>query len=157
MKPILNLDEVDLESREHGNFASSHATIGARIGAKKLGYNLTVVPPGKKSFPKHNHRNNEEMFLILDGVGELRFGDDTYPLRKHDIVCCPPGGPEVSHQILNTGTGELKYLALSTTIPMEVVEYPDSNKLGVMVGEWPKMDLRMILKADPVDYFDGES
>jgi uncharacterized cupin superfamily protein len=36
------------------------------------------------------------MFLILEGEGELRFGDKRYPIRKHDVIACPPGGPEVA-------------------------------------------------------------
>ena len=60
-------------------------------------------------------------------------------------------------ELINTGPTDLKYLALSTTERNEVVEYPDSNKVGVMIGERGNMDLRLIFKADrAVDYFDGE-
>jgi hypothetical protein len=34
----------------------------------------------------------------------VRIGPDTYPLRPGDVVASPPGGPEVAHQIINTGT-----------------------------------------------------
>ncbi|HEX9102459.1 MAG TPA: cupin domain-containing protein, partial [Polyangia bacterium] len=114
MKPVLNLDELELQSHEQGPFAARFSPVGEKIGARLLGYNVTAIPPGKKAVPFHNHRNNEEVFLILDGEGTLRFGDRTYPLRKHDIVACPPGGREVAHQIINTGTTELRYLALGT-------------------------------------------
>ncbi|MGL6291176.1 MAG: cupin domain-containing protein, partial [Silanimonas sp.] len=70
------------------------APISPRIGAQKLGYNLTIVPPGKAAFPAHNHYGNEEMFLVLEGEGELRVGDARYPLRAGDVVACPVGGPE---------------------------------------------------------------
>jgi uncharacterized cupin superfamily protein len=39
--------------------------------------------------------------------------------------------PETAHQIVNTGTAELKYLAVSTALP-EFAEYPDSGKFGVL-------------------------
>lgn len=52
MKPIINLDELEFQGRDHGSFGTRHATVGDKIGAKKLGYNVTVVPPGKKSFPR---------------------------------------------------------------------------------------------------------
>jgi len=35
------------------------AMIGPKIGAQKLGYNITSLPPGKRAFPLHNHRVNE--------------------------------------------------------------------------------------------------
>jgi hypothetical protein len=34
----------------------------------------------------------------------VRIGPDTYPLRPGDVVASSPGGPEVAHQIINTGT-----------------------------------------------------
>ena len=158
MKPVINLDELDYEhAPETGPFQQSWANIGSRIGARKLGYNLTIVPPGKRGCPFHNHHNNEEMFLILEGQGVLRFGDQEYPVRKHDFIACPPGGREVAHQILNTGDTDLHYLALSTKERTEVVEYPDSNKVGVFVGDYGAMDLRKLFQADTnVDYMHGE-
>jgi uncharacterized cupin superfamily protein len=56
-----------------------------------IGYNLTVLPPGKVQCPFHCHHGEEEMFLIIEGEGELRFGDKRYPIRKHDVIACPPG------------------------------------------------------------------
>src|SRR5262249_17722358 len=130
MKPIVNLDELELKHQAKGPFEARWAGISKRIGAKRLGYNLTVVPPGKMAVPFHNHRNNEEMFIILDGEGTLRCGDAEYPLRKHDVGAFPPGGREVAHQIINTGTRDLMYLALGTNEPCDIWEYPDSNKTG---------------------------
>lgn len=158
MKPVINLSEVELEAVEPaGDFAQAYGLVSERIGAKKLGYNLTVVPPGKRACPFHNHHVNEEMFLILEGAGTLRFGDQEYPLRVHDVIACPPGKRDVAHQIINTGSVPLRYLALSTMDRAEICEYPDSDKVGVSVGEWGNMDLRKMFKAgQTVDYNEGE-
>jgi uncharacterized cupin superfamily protein len=50
------------------------------------------------------------------------------------VLACPPGGPETAHQIVNTSSRDIRYLAVSTMLMPEVVEYPDSNKFGV---RWP--------------------
>ncbi|MCA8896097.1 MAG: cupin domain-containing protein, partial [Amphiplicatus sp.] len=101
-KPVMNLDEADFDDvEENGLYTSKRATISDHIGAKKLGYNLTVLPPGKAQCPFHSHHAEEELFFILEGEGELRFGDKRYPLRAHDVIACPTGGPEVAHQIIN--------------------------------------------------------
>src|SRR5499427_7037416 len=114
-KPFINLDEVEFtDIEDNGYYTSKRAQFSASIGARKLGYNLTVLPPGKVQCPFHSHRAEEEMFLILEGEGELRFGEQRYPLRRHDVIACPTGGAEVAHQIINTGTTPLRYLALST-------------------------------------------
>ena len=140
-RPIVNIADIELEPRPAA-FAPSGSTeerfdakigfIGPGIGAVKLGYNITAVPPGKRAFPFHNHRVNEEMFLVLHGAGEVRIGEDIYSIRSGDVIACPPGGKETAHQIINTGTDELRYLAVSTKLSPEICEYPDSEKFGVL-------------------------
>jgi len=138
---IINLDELELQSVESamtptGKNAADYdirwCEIASRIGARKLGYNLTVVAPGKRNCPFHNHRVEEEMFFILEGSGELRYGDTRHPLRAGDIIACPPGGPETAHQIINTGSVELRYLAVGTNEAPDICEYPDSGKYLVL-------------------------
>ena len=87
VKPIMNLDAVAFDDvEENGPYTSSRGSISGRIGARKLGYNLTVLPPGKVQCPFHSHHGEEEMFLIIEGEGELRFGDRRYPIRRHDVI-----------------------------------------------------------------------
>lgn len=159
MKPILNLDEIvefdDIE--ENGIYTSKRALFSASIGARQLGYNLTVLPPGKVQCPFHAHRGEEEMFLILEGEGELRFGDTRHPIRKHDVIACPTGGPEVAHQIINTGTTVMRYLALSNLVDIEVCEYPDSAKVSLVTGRRGEPGLSKIFRAEQtVGYYDRE-
>ena len=122
-KPIVNLADVEFDDVEdNGYFTSRRALFSAAIGARKLGYNLTELPPGKAQCPFHSHREEEEMFLVLEGEGELRFGDQRHRIRRHDVIACPTGGAEVAHQIVNTGTVPLRYLAVSNLSPIEVCE-----------------------------------
>ena len=139
------LDDIE----DSGYYTSRRARFSAGIGARKLGYNLTVLPPGKAQCPFHAHRGEEEMFLILEGEGELRFGAQRYPLRPHDVIACPTGGPEVAHQIINTGTTDLRYLALSNQVDEKVCEYPDPKSLGVFALEAKNPAVRRIRLARP--------
>jgi uncharacterized cupin superfamily protein len=157
--PIANLDEVaftDIE--DNGYYTSKRAQFSAGIGARNLGYNLTELPPGKAQCPFHNHHGEEEMFLILEGSGELRFGDQRYPIRKHDVIACPTGGPEVAHQIINTGSTTMRYLALSTVVDIETCEYPDSNKIMIGAGRpgEPGRLWKMFHSEATVPYYDRE-
>jgi uncharacterized cupin superfamily protein len=156
--PVINLDALDFDDvEENGRFASRRAFIGERIGARQLGYNLTVLPPGKVQCPFHSHHGEEEMFFILDGAGELRFGQDRYPLRRGDVIACPTGGADVAHQIINTGDSDLRYLAVSTLVDVEACEYPDSGKVMIVSGKPGEAGLRHIFRAETVvDYYDRE-
>jgi uncharacterized cupin superfamily protein len=169
-RPVINLDEVVIEERPAflqprgaaaERFASRIGAVGARIGARLLGYNITAVPPGKRAFPLHNHHANEEMFYILQGMGELRVGSERYSLRAGDFIANPPGGPDSAHQIINTGSEELRYLAVSTMNTPEVIEYPDSGKVALISrqpgSEGNQRVLRQIGRSESsVDYWDGE-
>jgi uncharacterized cupin superfamily protein len=157
-KPIVNLEDVQFDDVEdEGLYTSRRAKFSAAIGARKLGYNLTELPPGKSQCPFHSHRAEEEMFLILEGEGELRYGDQRYPIRKHDVIACPTGGPETAHQIINTGATTMRYLSLSNLAEVEICEYPDSQKVGTYADPPGVPALRgMFRAASAVDYYDGE-
>lgn len=170
MKPVINLDA--LVPRLIADWApnppekyrgAAIAPISPLIGGQKLGYNLTVVPPGKAAYPFHNHHGNEELFFILEGTGLLRFGNETWPLRAGDVIACPAGGQEKAHQIFNdSDTGTLRYLAISTQQSPDLFEYPDSGKVGAAhyLGRDAKglpQALRLRNRtSDNLDYWDGE-
>ncbi len=159
MKPIINLDQVTFDDVEdNGLYTSRRARFSKGIGARKLGYNLTVLPPGKAQCPFHSHHGEEEMFLILEGEGELRFGDQRYPVRAHDVIACPTGGAEVAHQIINTGTVPMHYLALSNLSEIDACEYPDSQKVSVVVGGHGGGAIlaKLFRSENTVDYYDRE-
>ncbi len=157
VKPVVNLEQLVFDDVEqNGLYTSSRASIATLIGAKQLGYNLSVLPPGKAQCPFHCHHGEEEMFFILEGEGELRFGDQRFPLRRHDVIACPTGGPEVAHQIINTGTVDLKYLAVSTLVDVEICEYPDSQKI-LASSRSPEHRFRGLFRTETaVDYYHGE-
>ena len=161
--PIVNLDQLAAtRNLRHGEkFDATLAPVGAVLGARKLGYNVTTVAPGKRAFPFHNHHVNEELFFVLDGEGTLRYGAEEFPVRKGDFVCCGAGGP--AHQLINTGAAPLRYLAVSTMIEADVWEYPDSRKFGVIAGRVPGVPptqatfpSRFVADGADVDYWHGE-
>lgn len=170
-KPIVNIADVELQPRPSAfapsgsaaeRFDARMGAIGTRIGAQQLGYNLTVVPPGKRAFPFHNHRVNEEMVFVLQGAGEIRMGDDVYPIRAGDVIALPAGGKETAHQIINSSGEELRYLAVSTRLTPEIAEYPDSGKFGVLAelpagadGK-PQRFVFVGCESESLDYWEGE-
>jgi uncharacterized cupin superfamily protein len=158
MKPFISLEDLgDYKEYSEGPYKERSCGLSEKIGAQKLAYSVSVVPPGHKVCPFHNHRINEEMFLILEGEGTLRYGASEYRIKKNDIIACPPGGRDVAHQIVNTSNQELKYLCLSTNEPYDICEYPDSNKVLSTAGEQGDRHFTHISRMeDEVDYFHGE-
>ena len=151
---VVNLGELKLEHFEQGSqFECDAVRIGPLLGAKQLGYSYDVVPPGKRSCPFHSHRGEEEMFFIVKGEATLRYGAETRKIRAGDLICCPTGGPETAHQIINDSQAELAYLSVSTMMPAEICEYPDSKKIGAFGG-----GLRHMTRTqDALDYWVDEA
>ena len=162
-KPVINIDEVLYKNYKHGdNFEGQSGSMGNEIGAQQIGCRLMIVPPGKRGSPYHNHRSNEEMFYIIEGTGIYRFGYEEYSLKAGDLITAPAGDNDTAHQIVNNSNYPLKYLSMSTMNDPDVIEYPESGKVGIVAGKAPgeadneDQFIHFSLKEDGVEYWYGE-
>ena len=156
LNPVCTLDALTCEPFKQGtDYESLDAGIAEQIGLTQIGAAYTQVPPGKSSCPFHVHHVEDEMFVILEGEGEYRFGSHCYKVKAGDILGAPRGGPEYAHKLVNTGSATLKYLAISSKSDIEVCEYPDSGKF--LVNHRGSNALRYIGRLEnALDYWDGE-
>ena len=154
--PIINLADLPLEAYgKGGHFAAMLGRAGAALGTRQIGCTVVVLEPGKRAWPYHLHYAEEELFVVLEGEGTLRYDDEEFPIRSGDIVLTPPG-PGTAHQIINTSETKLRYLALSGKRRPEVCYYPDSGKYGAYFGE--RREDPFIAKAESaVDYWLDET
>lgn len=93
------------------------------------------VPPGQRK-PSSELQFHLAAYRVRPGIGAI---------------------VEVAHQIINTGTTTMRYLALSTLVDVETCEYPDSQKISVVTGQRGERGLRKMFRAEAtVDYYDRE-
>jgi mannose-6-phosphate isomerase-like protein (cupin superfamily) len=64
------------------------------------------LAPGTGTTP-HSHRETEEIYYILEGVGQMRVDQEVRQVGPGDAIAIPPG---TSHLLLNTGNCTLKLL-----------------------------------------------
>lgn len=162
-EPKVSLLDLRFEEFAHPPlYQARTAPVARRLGARKLGYRVIELPPGKRGWPLHHHHVNEEVFVILSGSGVFRRGEEHIPVAAGDVVAAPAGGTETAHQFLNDGTEPLRYLAVSTMESPDVMGYPESGKFAVFVGAAPggpkdEREFEHVGRlADGVDYWDGE-
>ena len=158
--PIASLADLPRQAFDKGGqFQAEIARVGKMLGSEKLGCTLVVVSPGKKAWPYHLQHANEEMFVVLEGSGTLRYDGERYPIKAGDVISTRTG-KGTAHQIVNTSDAELRYLAISTMIHPEVAEYPDSNKKAMVTGSPPGRGPYDLFEVVPdgtgVDYWEGE-
>jgi uncharacterized cupin superfamily protein len=161
-KPVMNVAEVPLRDAGNGKeFLARVGSFGRAIGSSGIGVMLHVVEPGQKAFPYHSHHLTHELFVILEGDGTYRFGNESYPVKAGDVLAAPTGGAEHAHQLINTGKTTLKYLGISAnSAGSDVAEYPDSGKFAVTSRyDWAtgKGGIRYIgRKESSLNYWEGE-
>ena len=156
-KLIRNFDEVPLsrDTREP-LYDGAGARLARGTAALKLGASIDILEPGKRGCPYHLHHAQEEMFIVLEGHGEMRVAGEMLAVKAGDVVFMP-AGPDYPHQIVNTSDAPLKYLSISTQTRPEIVEYPDSGKYLAIAGvSGPARFARMGRLDTDLDYWEGE-
>lgn len=134
---------------QHGPFSQRRK----ELGGTRLTCGLWELAPGKKSFPFHFHHVTEEALFVLSGRAKVRTPDGLTGIGPGDFVSFPAGG--VAHQLVNDGAEPLVYVAMSAVLGADLVEYPDSGKVGAVVRE-PATKRFIFREATQVGYFDGE-
>ena len=126
----VNLDELTTwkARKGPGRHARKQAEVGYLIGARKLGYQMFEIPPGNFATAMHAHTEEEELYVVFEGQGTIRFTFGEYPIRKGDMIAMPVG-ERGTHRIQNTGSTNLIVLALANNADDDSVYYPDSDKL----------------------------
>jgi len=158
-RPVINIADVTLADRGNGkSFAVKWGRVGPELGLNAIGCAIHVVPPGKKAFPFHRHHVMDELFFVLSGEGQYRWGAEILPVKAGDLIAAPAGTK--AHQLINTGKEDLRYLGISSISGTEVVEYPDSDKIGVTAGvknaDFKTATFLGMGRLQKVDYYDGE-
>jgi uncharacterized cupin superfamily protein len=162
-KRIANIFEEPLRDWKKGEkFEAKLARIGTLVGAEQLGCQYQIIPAGKAAYPFHAHHKNEELFLVLEGEGTYRLGEERLAIKKGDVISAPAGNAKTAHQIINTSGADLALIAISTRHDPEVVDQPDSGKF-LVVSRVPAdtgflgADLVYVGKRNnTLDYWDGE-
>ena len=110
-KYVVNVNEVPvgkIPGREIRDLIN-----GKTVGAKTLSLRITDVLPGEVCTPGHTHTECEEVIFILSGKGDIKIGEEVFPMKVGDAIYLPTG---VGHLIRNTGK-EMMRMACSFSSP----------------------------------------
>jgi uncharacterized cupin superfamily protein len=123
--------------------------LSSTVKSKNLMFDLRLLNPGQYSFPYHFHRNAEELMMVIKGSMTLRTPDGLEIVNTGDIIFIEMGETG-AHQYFNHANEPCTYLDIRTFLNLDVVEYPDSDKVNIL-PERQAFD-----KKSAVDYFKGE-
>jgi uncharacterized cupin superfamily protein len=87
------------------------------------------------------------MVVVLRGTPTLRTPAGERVLAEGDVVVFPRG-PEGAKELRNESEATVRVLIVSTNADPDVTEYPDTGKVGHIVGG----ELRVHREADAVEH-----
>jgi uncharacterized cupin superfamily protein len=87
-----NLREVEDAAVKHGFSEAQMARFaGGDLDCERIGLALEGVKPNRRQAFGHRHEEDEEVYVILDGSGRMRLGDDVIEVGPLDAIRVAPG------------------------------------------------------------------
>jgi len=87
-----NLRDVE-DAAVKGGFSETQAArfAGRDLGCEAIGLALEEVKPGRRQAFGHRHEEDEEVYVILQGSGRMRLGEETIEVAPMDAIRVDPG------------------------------------------------------------------
>lgn len=79
----------DLERRELDDAEPDLLAVGYELRPEKMRPSVWAYEPGE-SHNRHRQREQEELYLVLDGRLEMRVDDETFEVEAGDVVVVSP-------------------------------------------------------------------
>ena len=149
-------DAVEEVVIAHGDTDRRERALGRAGGSRATGLNHVVVAPNRLNCPPHVHAAEEEIFVVLEGEGDLLLYDcDTRPQAPPTLCAVSagdlmvrPAGSGIAHAFLAHAPG-LTLLAYGDRRSDEMTYYPRSGKVRFRgLGVTGRLEL--------CGYWDGE-
>ncbi len=149
---IVNVNDLEPVERDGATVGRRNRDLGRAAGSRRTGLRHAEVLPGKLNAAPHCHSAEEEIFVVLDGEGDLLLweasGVTEHAVRRGSVVARPPGSG-IAHAF-RAGEGGMTLLMYGTRDPNDVCYYPRSGKI-FFTG------LGLVTRlGESLDYWDGE-
>jgi uncharacterized cupin superfamily protein len=108
--------------------------LAKQLGAETLGARLWRLTPGQAS-TRHRHRRTTELYLVLEGNGRLRVGDDLLTLSPMSAVLVAPG--TVRQPFNDTESDQLWLIVSAPPEPANTAEMSE-DELRFLYPDGPK-------------------
>jgi uncharacterized cupin superfamily protein len=149
---IVNVDEVELVESVLTTVGRQVKYLSKEAGSQRTGLRWSSVNPGMLNAAPHCHSAEEEIFVVLEGDGQLVLWEESGETERaveRGSVVCRRAGTGVAHAFRAGGDG-LTLLLYGTKDPNDMCFYPRSRKLYIR-------GLGLITRVgEQLDYLDGE-
>ena len=109
---IVNLKELENRAVEGGSTVEARLA-RADIQSEHIGLSHFHYAPGRRSSKGHSHREQEEVYVVLSGSGQVKLDDERVDLRPWDVVRVAPA----TVRGFEAGADGLELLAIGSDRP----------------------------------------
>lgn len=108
--------------------------LAKQLGIEGFGARLWRLRPGQAS-TKHRHRLTHELYLVLDGEGRIRVGDDSLVLPRLSAVSV---SPDEVRQLFNDGDADTLWLVMGAPHEAANTLEMDAETIAFLYPDGPK-------------------
>jgi uncharacterized cupin superfamily protein len=108
--------------------------LAKQLGAQTLGARLWRLGPGQSS-TKHKHFVTAELYVVLDGEGRMRIGDDSLTLPRLSAVLVEP---DTVRQVFNDTDADVLWLVVGAPPEMANTLEMTPEQLAHLYPEGPQ-------------------
>lgn len=112
----MDTQTLDQSPQNHRGGQVSHLLLApGQFGTENLSVTWVEGEPGSEQ-NVHSHEGREQVYIIVQGRGAMRVGDEVQEVGPGTLIYVPPG---TGHSIKNIGEERLIYVS-STSPPFEI-------------------------------------
>jgi uncharacterized cupin superfamily protein len=128
------LRSADAHWRPSNQMGVLNTDLAKQLGAKALGARLWRLAPGQAS-TWHRHRQEEELYVVLEGEGRVRVEDERLTLEPGDALLVEPGS---MRQVFNDTEVDALWLVVGAPPEFANTLEMSEETLAFMYPDGPK-------------------
>jgi uncharacterized cupin superfamily protein len=87
---LVNMLEIENRAQKGGSTTDARFARAA-LETEHIGVSRMRYAPNRRSAKGHTHREQEEVYLVLDGSGQVKLDDELRELKQWDVLRVAPG------------------------------------------------------------------
>jgi quercetin dioxygenase-like cupin family protein len=128
------LTAADAAWRPSNYMGVPNTDLAQQLGAEQFGARLWRFAPGQAS-TRHRHVVQHELYVVLEGTGRMRVGDDLLTLEPLSAVVVEP---ETVRQVLNDTASDVLWLVMGAPLEAATSQEMTPEMLALLLPDGPE-------------------
>ena len=106
---LKNLKDIENAAESYGLSDKLEARFGRKdLELEQFGFSYQKMQPGFRQPFGHTHKEQEELYVVIEGGGRVKIEDEIVDLKQFDALRVPPGVTRA----FEAGDGGMTYVAV---------------------------------------------